>query len=171
VGEIIESTRRHYIGADADKDLIPAGGKAFGDSYHANDKGKQYYWNGANWKTGLGYEYVPRDAPAADFAIGDFPIKDAYQADGLDLTGIVPAGAVAVHIVVKIRGTAAGLTFGIRANATTKVFNRIEVLTQVANVFTSNVDCLINIDADRLVDYYHATNMNIIEVVILGWCI
>ena len=171
MGEVTESRRRHYVGDDADKASIPAGGKSFGDSYHANDKGKQYYWDGTAWKTGLGYEYVPRAVAAVDFGLGDFGVRDAWQADALDFTGIVPAGAVAVHAMVSVRGSAASLTFGFRANATTKTLNKIEVNTQVANVFTSYVDSVVFIDTDRLADYFNKTGIDTINMIVLGWFI
>jgi len=123
-------------------------------------------------KASLGFgRYVPRAIVAADFVTVDFGVFDAWQADALDLSAIVPVGAVAAHLMSKIRGTAAGLTFGLRANATTKAWNKIELNTQVANVHTSFVDSSIYIEADRLVDYYIKTNINSVEVAVLGWYI
>ena len=162
--------RKHYSGVDADKAGVAG---VLGDTYAANDSGKFYYWNDSlsAWKTGLGYEYVPREVPAIDLTIAGFPNKDAWQVNGLDLTGIVPAGAVAVHLAAKIRGTATNLAFGLRANATTKAFNSLELTTQVANLYTHWIDFVVYIDVDRLVDYLHQTNLNWIGVNILGWYI
>lgn len=171
MGEITESKRRHYVGDDADKDSIPAGGKAFGDSYHANDKGKQYYWNGTAWKTGLGYEYVARDAVSAwDKGIGDVTADGAFHVDGFDFTGIVPAGAVAVHYYMLVNDDAVGNSFIIRRDAGTGGVQRIAVTVNVANQADA-VHGIVGINADRLMDYLVSAGVDEIRLAILGWFI
>lgn len=170
MGEITEKRMRHYVGADADKDLIPADAKDPGDSFHANDTKKQYYWNGTDWKTGVGYEFVPRAVTALDFNTGNFTRDGAYHVDGLDLTGIVPVGTIAVHIELVIRATAANVFGGFRANATTKTYNRILPYTQVANI-TFSQEAFLYIDSNRLVDYIFDAQIDNIGVTIKGWMI
>lgn len=170
MGEITEGTRRHYLGADADKDSIPAVVKDRGDSFHANDSKKQYYWNGTAWKTGLGYEYVPRAVEARDFETGAFTADGTWKVDGLDLSGIVPAGAVAVQLSIVVKDDAANSEFTVRKNATHDI-NDLFALTHVANIaeFPSGV---IMIDSDRLLDY-RASNLvwTYIYVTVMGWFI
>lgn len=170
MGEIIESTRRHYVGDDADKALIPAGGKSEGDSYHANDKGKQYYWNGTAWKTGLGYEFVPRAIAGADFAVGDLTLDGTWKVNGLDLSAIVPAGAVAVLLFGFIKDNAADQVFAIRGNATDKALNQLNMRSQVANI-EYYMDFTVMIDADRLVDYNGVAGIDNINLYVKGWYI
>ena len=170
MGEIIESKRRHYVGDDADKDSIPAAAKAFGDSYHANDKGKQYYWNGTAWKTGLGYEYVPRRVAAADFAVGAFTTDGTWKIDGLDLSGIVPAGAIAVLLSINLADDAAGNFFIVRANAT-DTGNDLGQTTQVANIGI-RTPAVVAIDSNRLLDYIGSNvAFTTIDIWVTGWYI
>lgn len=170
MGDITESKRRHYVGTDADKDTIPAGGKSKGDSYHANDKGKQYYWNGANWKTGLGYEFVPRAPNAWDKQIGDFTTDGTWKVNGLDISGIVPAGAVAVMLRLQISDDAAGSAFWILSAAGTAMAEFL-ANTQAAGMVTE-VHGVISISADRLLDY-KGSNLafTTINLAVLGWFI
>lgn len=171
MGEIIESTRRHYVGDDADKNSIPAVGKSFGDSFHANDKGKQYYWNGTAWKTGLGYEYVPRDVVAIDFTQVDFTINSNWHTGWTGIQGIVPEGAVAVHLELALADGVAGKKGELRGNATTKALNTLNNRTQVAGLTTPYMQGILNMDSNRLVDYFFDTGMDTIVLKVLGWFI
>ena len=170
MGEIIESKRRHYVGDDADKNTIPAGAKAFGDSYHANDKGKQYYWNGTAWKTGLGYEYVPRAATTHDIDEGDLTEDGTWKIDGLDLSAIVPDGAKAVVLGVRMADDAANSILQIRQNVTAAGVVK-NLTTQVANIEVEG-HATLGIDSNRLMDY-SASNLafTYIRITVLGWYI
>jgi len=170
VGEIIESRRRHYIGGDADKDSIPAAGKSFGDSYHANDKGKQYYWNGSAWKTGLGYEFVERLTNAPDRQVGDFITDGTFKVDGFSLAGIIPLGTIAVRLKFDVTDDAAGSSFLVRRDAV-NIYNSAAVVTQVANI-PRNAIRDISIDSDRLLDYLGSNlAFTLIDITVLGWYI
>jgi len=121
-------------------------------------------------KAELGFgRYVARAVAAADFTIANFGVRDAWQADALDLSGIVPVGTVAVEVLIGIKGNAAGLPFGLRGNATTKAFNKAEIETQVANIAVPHIPAVIFIDADRLVDYYNKTGIDTANVTVLSW--
>lgn len=170
MGEIVESRRRHYVGVDADKASIPAGGKSPGDSYHANDKGKQYYWDGANWKTGLGYEFVPRPLSAWDWTEATLTLDGTWKVDGLDTTAIVPAGAVAIVFLASIIDNAIGTRFRIRQS----VGDSSEVLfleTLVANQPGPNVFSIVPCDADRLLDYHGVAGTDSLDLAIIGYFI
>lgn len=172
MGEITESTRRHYLGADADKDTIPAAGKERGDSYHANDKGKQYYWDGTNWKTGLGYEYVPRAIAAFEKTQADFTLDGGYH--DLDISAApfnVPVGAMAVHIIVAIKDDAVPTDFVVRGNDTTRAVNYVSVITQVANIFAPYMHAVIFIDGVLNLRYKGIVGTDAIRFALLGWWI
>ena len=170
MAEITEKRMRHYTGLDADKASIPAGGKEKGDSYHATDKGKQYYWDGSAWKTGLGYEYVERRIGAWDRTEVDFTWDGAWHVNGLDLSGIVPAEAKAVVLAVMALDDAASTAFNVRPNAT-DIMNLIDHRTQVANVWTPLIHYTLPIDADRLMDYFGAAGMGSLFFAVVGWYI
>ena len=168
MGEVKEYRKKHWVGLDADKaNLISP---EDGDSYFANDKSKLYYWTGAAWKTGLGYEFVPRSAIDYDFLIGDLVVDGTWKVDGLDLSGIVPVGAVAVMLHCLVSDDAANTEFSLRANAVTKVSNTITLRTQVANISLYG-DFVILCDSDRLLDYYASVGMVSIGVTVVGWFI
>ncbi len=170
MGDITEKRMRHYIGADADKNTIPAAAKAFGDSYHANDKGKQYYWNGTAWKTGLGYEFVERLVNAHDKDEADFTTDGTYKVNGLDLSGIVPEGAVVVKLQVSILDDAADSQLVLRRDAA-QGRNVIDLRTQVANIATTLTQD-VSIDSDRLLDYMGSNLVfAAIRVTVIGWFI
>lgn len=168
MGLITEKRMRHYVGADADKASIPAAGKSEGDSYHANDKGKQYYWDGANWKTGLGYEYVPRLTNAWDKGTGDFTTDGTAKVNGLDLSAIVPAGAVGVVLHAEIKDDATDSYLYIYHSAAATI-SGIRLRTQVANLDIAQT-AVLPIDTDRKLDYQGA-NLAFanIAVSVVGW--
>jgi len=170
VGDIIEKRMRHYVGLDADKASIPAGGKSKGDSYHANDKGKQYYWNGANWKTGLGYEYVPLLKAAWDWDITDLTDDGAWKVNALDASakGVV-VGATGIVTVGFIRGNAASLNAALRHSAGAHI-SGCDLYTQVANVYMY-YQCVMPIDSDLLFDYLAVAAIDAFNIAITGYFI
>jgi len=173
VGEIIESSRRHYVGDDADKDLIPAAGKSFGDSYHANDKGKQYYWDGTAWKTGLGYEYVPRYTDlVGDWNQGSGLTENgAWQADGLNCAAKgVTLGAKAIHFILQMSDDAAGTSVQVRQSAASPG-SVGQVAMQVAGVGTGYYHYIVHCDENRLLDYAISAGITAYVIIIAGWYI
>lgn len=170
MGTVKAYRKTHWVVA-LDTDLASIPNPQLGDTALTEDKKKLYYWEGGAWKTGLGYEYVPRAVVAADFGLGDFTLDGAWHVDDLDLSAIVPADAVAVHLNIVARGNAASLTLNLRANATTKVSNTLYVTTQVANVTTFEAHGIVYVDSDRLLDTYASVGLNIAGVTVLGWFI
>lgn len=170
MGDITEKRMRHYTGADADKDSIPAGGKSPGDSYHGNDSKKQYYWNGTAWKTGLGYEYIPISIAVWDWSHATLTLDGAWHVDGLDFGAKgVPVGAVAAHVNIKVKDDAAGQQFAIRPVAGSEV-NGVNLYTQVANI-ESVFHGIMRLDADLLADYYGVAGLDAVYIAILGYFI
>lgn len=121
--------------------------------------------------TNVGHRYVYRGDPAAD----DFD-KDDLTTDGtwrdLDLSGIVPAGAVAVDLTFYVRedlGTGHGMTF--RKNGQTNTPNIIGVETFLAaKYFRGNG--VVACDTNRVIEYYvSSTTWHTISIVISGWVI
>lgn len=161
--------RQHYSGLDADKASVTG---AVGETYGATDSGKLYYWNVSlsAWKTGLGYEFVDRLANAPDKQVGDFTTNGAWQVNALDLSGIVPAGAVAVKIAIKITDDAADSYFQIRHSAGQSE-SFIQGKVPVAHQGHRQVED-VSIESDRLLDY-KGSNLafQAIDVTVLGWYI
>jgi len=161
--------RKHYSGADADKADVTG---VIGDTYAGNDSGKFYYWNDAlsAWKTGLGYEYVERRAPASDKQVGDFTTDGTWKVNGLNLSGPLPVGTKAAIIRLLAKDDAAGSEFEIRPNGV-DVNNMHGLFTQVANISVEK-DFIIPVDPDRLFDYY-GTNLVFItiDVTVVGYFI
>lgn len=124
----------------------------------------------AKAETGFG-RYVPRNCTQADFTTEAFTTNGSWQTDGLDLSAIVPAGAIAVHIAVQTQDNAVGSIFAIQQNATNN-HNRLYTITQQATALNHQIETIIKIDANRLLDYY-ATNTTFtsIGVTILGYFI
>jgi hypothetical protein len=115
--------------------------------------------------------YVPRDCGGIDFDNDAFPVTEDWAIDGLDLSAIVPAGAKAVHLYIWVRSTTlAGDALIIRSNATTKAMNRATVVVPVAGQF-AYIDAIINIDADRMLDYLKYSGLEYVRVNVLGWII
>lgn len=117
--------------------------------------------------------YVVRDATAADFEIDDFTCDGAWNVDALDLSSIVPAGAIAVDLLIKVFDIgAAASRFTLRRDATND-YNRIYLRPPVANQ-RLELTQRIAINSNRLLDYFISPNYSEvagdeIEVTVLGW--
>lgn len=167
MGEVTRYRKRHFVGLNADLASVTA---EIGDTYLASDKDKLYYKTTAGWKTGLGYEYVPRNVVGWDFTEANFTIDGGWHVDELNLSAIVPAGAVAVHLRLYLMDNAASTYISLRSNATTKSNNSITAFSTVANVGV-DVDTILNIDADRLVDFFSSAAFDSIDIAVMGWFI
>lgn len=120
-------------------------------------------------KASLGFgRYVPRAAEAVDKGIGDFTADGNWHVNGLDLSGVVPVGAVAVVLRLSLRDDAAGSRLEIRQNVTADEAMLVQY-TQVTNI-TIESHATLPIDGDRLLDY-RATNLVFItiDLIVLGW--
>lgn len=122
-------------------------------------------------KAELGFgRYVARRAAAPDLQVGGFTTDGTWKVDGLDLSGIVPAGATGVVISVLVNDDAASSTFHVRPNATDTA-NDHQVWIQVANISHKD-NFTMPIDADRLLDYYGSNLAFVtIDLTVVGWFI
>ena len=121
-------------------------------------------------KAELGFgRFVERLTNAVDFTQANFTVDGNDHVDGLDLTGIVPEGAVAVMMEVALAGNAAGQAGTIRRDAA-HTLNRIFGRTQVGAI-TIALMGVVSIDSDRLLDYNFAVGLTAIAVTITGWYI
>lgn len=164
MADVTVCKRDDYSGLDADKPVSAN----IGDSYSASDTGIKYIWDGSAWKNISVGQFVPRSVAAPDKQVGDFVTDGTWKVDGLDLSGIVPAGAISVRLLAEVADGVADSNFTIRKNAA-DVQNILTAKTQVANIYMScpnDVMC----DADRLFDYF-GTNLvfTAINVTVLGW--
>ena len=117
-----------------------------------------------------GNSYVDRGDPAAaDFAVGDFTTDASWN--DLDLSSIVPAGAVAVHLYVVINDNAAGSAMLFRKNGNSNAFNIGRVATHVTGI-TESGDVITTLDSNRVIEYW-GTNVAFvsIDVTVKGWFI
>ena len=168
MGEVTRLRKKHWVGADADLASIPD--SEIGDTYLATDKNKLYYKTAGGWKTGLGYEYVIRLVGAVDWNIGDFTIDGNAHVDGLDASGIVPAGAISAHLSLSVKASSANKVFQLYKNAV-DTLNSLTNRTQVAAIYFPPVHGLVACDADRLFDYLGQIDIDAIELTVLGWFI
>ena len=119
-----------------------------------------------------GYVYVPRNLSAWDFTeAASFGTTGSWQADGLDLSSIVPSGAVAVHLIMLGVDDSATSYFGIRPNSTPAGFNQATIYTGVSAVDGSWLSFILPIDSNRLMDYYASANMTYKRLSVAGWFI
>lgn len=116
----------------------------------------------------LANKYVDRGDPASwDF---DTFTTDATWRD-LDLSSIVPSGATAVHLLVRVQDDAAASEFSLRKNGNSNVVNKSVVSTQVTGIDVYQ-DCIISLDANAIVEYMGTnTTFTIIRIAVKGWWI
>lgn len=123
------------------------------------------------WIVAEGYiktSFVDRGDPAAwDYTLNDFT-RDAAWHD-LDLSGIVPAGAKAIAVFMKIKSNVVGSNLRLRTNGNVNTSNLTELKTQVANVIIS-FDVVTIPDGNRVVEYYASLAVwTDISLIVKGW--
>ena len=122
-------------------------------------------------KAEIGFgRYVPRDTNVFDKQATDFTIDGNWHVDGLDLSGVIPEGAVGVVMKVTARATAANIEGAVRRSAGSG-YNGLIITTQVANVKMSELNSPFPCDADRLFDYRIFANMDMFYLTVTGWFI
>ncbi len=110
------------------------------------------------------------DATAADFSVGSFTRDNAIHQ--LDLSAIVPAGAVAVFLRVIIQDTAAAKYIMFFPNGETHEYSIDYLNTQVANVPIGMTMGPIALDANRKISYQsNISNGQTLDVTVKGWFI
>lgn len=107
------------------------------------------------------------DPSAADFSVNDFTKDGSYH--DLDLSGIVPAGAVAVALSVLLLNVNPNQYVSWRRNGNVNAHNRSQIRTQAANVYIG-ADIIVFCDAGRVVEYnFNSSSGWTIYVVVKGW--
>lgn len=122
-------------------------------------------------KAELGFgRYVERLVNAPDKQVGNFITDGTWKVNGLDLSGIVPAGAKAVMLDMMVLDDAVGSQFSVQRDAA-HAYNRATVMTQVANILVAAAP-VVAIEGDRLLDYYGGNvGFTSIDVTVAGWFI
>lgn len=167
MSKIITLFKRHYIGTAAEIAGITG---VCGDTAYSTDTDVYYHWEGAAWLAGGIPYFVERLINVPDKQIGDFTTDGNLHVDGLDLSGIVPAGAFSVLLRVFLKDDAAGSYLNIIRDAAHSN-NAIEVRVHVANLGNTKVE-QVSIDSNRFLDYQtnNVVFLNI-DVTVLGWWI
>jgi hypothetical protein len=113
--------------------------------------------------------YVDRGDPAlADFYVDDFITTDGLEHD-LDLSGIVPAGAKAVSLTIKVQDNATGSYIRFRSNGNTNTISAFLLATQVADV-PNYQNAIVALDANRVIEYKcNIRTFTILRVSVVGW--
>lgn len=114
--------------------------------------------------------YVDRGDPSSiDKTLADFTCDGNWN--DLDLSGIVPAGALAIHINVFVEDDAASSILQFRPNGNSQARNMLETRVQVAGV-RQHVDGFVSCDSNRKIEYRtSATVYDNIGLVVRGWLI
>lgn len=147
----------------------PADGEVF--SYdEATGKGEWIPAGGGVPPVGL---FRPRRIANYDF--NNLSVDSIWHYDGLDLSGIVPEGAIAVKLLVvaRVLSVEGEFEFYVRTNATDASQNMIGIhLTGIAGyAVRGRLIETIPIDADRLLDYLASEQMDDVAVSVVGWYI
>lgn len=112
--------------------------------------------------------YNDRGDPAAfDFQVGDLTKDGAWH--DLDLSGILPAGARAVHLRISIISVATGQVVKFRENGNANEIN-IARAKVVSNSFSMEYDIIVALDPAGVIEYW-ATNAAWaqIDICVAGW--
>jgi len=142
-----------------------------GETVAADSPTGQYLKDDGSWGVPAGgMTYVNRGDPSTwDFTVSNFTRDGALH--DLDLSSIVPAGAVAVVAKVQIIASASAKTFLLGPNGNVNTYNSAGVTTQVANIGIYG-NFLVKLDAGRIVHYYATdTNITSINFIVCGWFI
>ena len=112
-------------------------------------------------------QYVDRgDHDANDFEVGSFSTDPGWH--DLNLSGIVPAGAIAVHISVAVSGPQSGWTTWFRENGNVNSSNSARIITQVAGIAIFQ-DMIVVLDSNRIIEYRTVEYMTEIDFNVRGW--
>lgn len=123
------------------------------------------------WVEAKGYlttAYVDRGDPATyDWQSGDFT-KDNVWRD-LDLSAIVPAGAITVALSCHIQATEVAKRVQFRKKGNVNTRNVAEMWTQVSAADHAG-DLIVALDADKKIQYrIHAATWLSLNVTVKGW--
>ena len=128
----------------------------------------------APWPYIAGSRYVDRGDPAAyDFLTADFPLNAAWG--DVDLSAILPAGAVAVNILLAVTSVAAiGSMYLKNGNFIEDVTRPNELALQVQTLNAETFEeGFVSLPSDRKLSYFHVNygGGETIRAVVKGWYI
>jgi hypothetical protein len=127
-------------------------------------------YSGGSGGGGSGDLYVDRGDPSSsDFEIGDLT-ADGSEHD-MDLSSIVPVGATAVSLTVKVEDNATGSYVRFRSNGNSNTLAAFLTSTQVSGIpIYSNA--IVALDADRIIEYkLLARTYTTCRITVVGWWI
>ena len=128
---------------------------------------KYLMWDDDPGELVWGSTFVDRGDPVTyDWTIGDLTANDAWHE--LVCSGIVPAGAKAILLLVLIRDDSAGQDIHFRKYGNTNSINRAYMRTQVANIYMSNT-FVIPCSTSQSLEYMISTGMDAVYICIMGW--
>jgi hypothetical protein len=113
-------------------------------------------------------KYVPRAVATWDKTRMNFEFDGVLHEDGMDLSAIVPAGAIATHLIIEVSGPQ-GEAFQIYANQGAKICNSFIGFIQGMGGGLGRVHCVIYNDPDRLFDYLLTPGIGDVVVAVAGW--
>lgn len=111
--------------------------------------------------------YVSRGDPSADdFTQATLTMDNAFH--DLDLSSIVPAGAVMVKVRIYLSDDHANATFSLRKNGNSNNKANSVLTNQVVGVAISDV-FEVECDANRVIEYRASEALSTLQIVVLGW--
>lgn len=114
--------------------------------------------------------YVDRGDPSTiDFSKLDITCDTTWY--DLDLSSIVPDGAVAVSLVVLLLDNASNSYIRFRKNGNVHEHNFVTLRTQVSMVYVAQ-HFTVSCDSDRIIEYAaSALSFTVIAITVAGWYI
>jgi len=117
----------------------------------------------------LAPHWVDRGDPSAyDFTAGDFTQDNNWY--DLDLSSIVPAGAVAVLLRVGMQDATTDTQVSFRKNGNSNVYNAGVFKTVEANIDISG-ELMVFCDTNRVIEYRVSQSLTALNVLVMGWYI
>lgn len=115
----------------------------------------------------VGQKLVDRGDPEAyDFTVGNFTGDNTWR--DLDLSAIVPKGAISVRLYVSITGTGNNQAIYFRKKGNTGNINLNAVFIGVlAGLDIHTVDVFCN--TDSVIQYNATTSLSVINVAVVAW--
>jgi len=120
-------------------------------------------------KASVGFgRYVPRSAAVWDLQSANFTRDGNWHVDGMDISSIVPVGAIAIVLQIEYAQTTSDSYLIFRQNDT-----RLPIrLNNQVGIQINSFNVIMPIDADRRIDYAVNDSLDVvIGVAVLGWFI
>lgn len=114
------------------------------------------------------HKYVCRGAVGSDFTQATLTHDSAYHE--LDLSAIVPKGAVAVNLYIFAKDGLTNKNVYVGYNGANNVTSGVRAITNVANTYIT-ANGIVGLDSDRKVEYYIDTGVDSSNITVLGWFI